>query len=463
LNSLKNYRLEILLFLCVWLAYGLTINSRNLEGFNLQQMGVEAIVERGAFYVEGSRSPKLQPLGDVFVYKEHKYAAKQPGQFMAGALCYFVLHLFGLDYVTNYLMTSALVTFFTASLVCALAAVLLYRLARAICKEGSSRFWPLGAALSFALATTVFPYAGIAHHDAIASGFVLMAFACAFHLSRAGEKGRATHLLALGAGLFLGLTVTTSMLAFWPAVAVFLYFLSLGRWRLVHYFLLGGVVGLAPLFIYDAVNFGNPFLLPNVAGNYSDTFFRLDFNNFTDKVGFYLKWTMAYAPVLLIGLAGLSLLPSRLFRREKLAAAGAVGFLCAYIFNIDTVGTCQYGPRYLLPVMAFGCLGLAGFSYLESRGARKVWAVLIATVGLLSFMVNAVGAMQGAMYCDLARHAFWPHVASLRRGDWPTFPLFPWLFIPTVLCLYSFVKLVMVNEARPKELSTTARRSKSSR
>ncbi|MCA1558206.1 MAG: hypothetical protein LC731_06675, partial [Acidobacteria bacterium] len=181
---MKNYRLEILLFLLVWLVYGLTINSRNLEAFTLQQMGVEAIVERGAFYVDGSRAQQLQPLGDVFNYKGHKYAAKQPGQFMTGAVVYFFLHLLGFDYVKNFLTTSALVTFFTASLVAALSAVALYRLAREMTKEGASRLWPLGAALAYAFATMLFPYAGIAHHDVIASGFMLMAFYFAFQLSR---------------------------------------------------------------------------------------------------------------------------------------------------------------------------------------------------------------------------------------------------------------------------------------
>lgn len=458
--DLKKYRLEILLFLFVWLVYGLTINSRNLEAFNLQQMGVEAIVERGTFYVEGSRSPQLQPLGDVFDYRGHKYAAKQPGQFMTGALAYFFLHLFGLDYIKNYLLTSALVTFFTASLVTALAAVALYRLAREMTKEKASRFWPLAVALLYALATTMFPYAGIAHHDAIASGFVIIAFYFAFHTAPDSAEGRRAKLTALLAGLCLGLTVTTSMLAFWPALAVFLYFLSPARWRVVPHFLLGGVVGLAPLLVYDWVNFGNPLLLPNVAGNYSDTFFHLDWNNFTGKLGFYLKWTILYAPLFLIGLAGLSLIP-RLFKREKWLAAGAVIILCAYIFNIDTVGTCQYGPRYLLPVMAFGCLGLAGFSHLESVGVRRVWIALIALAGLLSLIVNAVGAVQGAMYCDLEHHAFWPHVAEWRRGERGAFPLFAWLFIPAVLCGYSLLKTVFKDEARPKELSATARRSKS--
>jgi hypothetical protein len=458
--SLKNHRLEIFLFLSVWLVYGLTINSRNLEAFNLQQMGVEAIVERGTFYVEGSGSPQLQPLGDVFVYKGHKYAAKQPGQFMTGALVYFFLHLFGLDYLKNYLLTSALVTFFTASLVAALSAVVVYRLAQGMAKDKGERFWPLTAALAYALGTTVFPYAGIAHHDAIASGFVIIAFYFAFQISREDSAGRRRLItLSLLAGIFLGLTVTTSMLAFWPALAVGLYFLSSGRFGLLPYFVLGGAAGLAPLLFYDAVSFGNPLLLPNVAGNYSDTFFHPSWNNFTDKTAFYLKWTALYAPVLLAGFAGLTLLP-RSLRREKLACAGAALILCAYIFNIDTVGTCQYGPRYLLPLTAFGSLGLVGFGYLESNRSRVFLRAAVIAAGALSFVINAAGAIEGAMYCDLSRHAFWPHLSSIRQGQWGTFPLFSWLFIAAVLCLYSFVRLVTASEAQPKELSTTARRSK---
>jgi hypothetical protein len=458
---LKTYRQEILLFLSVWLVYGLTINSRNLEAFTLQQMGVEAIVERGTFYVEGSRSPQLQPLGDVFVYEGHKYAAKQPGQFMTGALVYFVLHALGFSYTENYLTTSALVTFFTASLMTALSSVVVFRLARALVKEKSQPLWPLSIALLYGWGTLAFPYAGIAHHDAIASGFVVTAFYFVFRLARDSSGGRRAIWLALGAGFFLGLTVTTSMLVFWPALAVALYLLSLRRFSLLHYFLLGGAVGLLPLLFYDAVNFGNPLLLPNVAGNYSDTFFHLDFNNFIDKLAFYLKWTTLYAPIFMLGLVGLFLLPAA-FRRERLAAAASLLVLCAYIFNIDTVGTCQYGPRYLLPVMAFGCIGLSGFSHLKPGGARTGSIILMGCLGLLSVVINAVGAIHGTMYCDLGLHAFWPHVASLRRGEWGEFPLLAWLFIPTLFCLYALVRRSLGREGEPKAQRATGRRSKSS-
>src|SRR5882724_4096426 len=101
-------RVEVVLFLCLWLGYGAAINSDNLIKFNLQQIGVEALVERHQFYLEGSAVPELWPGGDVFFYQGHKFAAKQPGQSMAGASVYWVLNALGLRYANNYLLTSAL-------------------------------------------------------------------------------------------------------------------------------------------------------------------------------------------------------------------------------------------------------------------------------------------------------------------------------------------------------------------
>lgn len=424
-------RLEVLLLLVVWFAIGLTLNSRDLDAFNLQQMGVESIVDRGVFYVEGSRSPKLQPIGDVFDYNGHKYAAKQPGQFFIGAIFYFFLSLLGLNYVDNYLLTSALVTFSTASLITAVSAVAVFRIAKGISKPSNSDVLPLSIAFTYAFATTVLPYAGIAHHDSIASAYLVIAFYVVFEIAH-GAAVRGLIARALLAGIFLGLTVTTSMLVFWSSMAVGLYFLSLRRWRLVPYFILGGFLGLLPLLFYDAYNFGNPFLLPNVAGNYNDTFFYLSLTNIREKIVFYSTATFMYAPVVLAALIGLFLLPRR-FLREKLAIIGTIFFLTDYIFNIDTVGTCEYGPRYLLPVMGLSCLGLAGFTYIRSLALRISVYVVVALIAAVSLVVNIVGAVGGTMYCDLAKFAFWPHLKMLLNGQGGSMPLFYWLIVPATI------------------------------
>lgn len=431
-------KLEVLLFLVLWLTYGLTINSDNLGAFNLQQIGVEAIVERGQFALEGSSAPQLQPLGDVFIYEGRKYAAKQPGQFMAGALVYFLLHAAGISYVKNYLLTAALVTFLTTSLVTAASGIAVWRIARLCAPVRSTLFWPLLTTLVYGLATTVFTYSGIAHHDGLSSGYLVIAFYLVLHFSRGEHFTPPTQaragLRAGAVGLFLGLTITTSMLTFFMAVLVGLYFLSLHRWKLVPAMLLGGLLGLLPLLIYDAVNFGNPLLLPNIAGNYADTFFHLELKNFLNKLRFY-SWMVAhYAPVLALGLVGLVLYP-RPLRREQLVMCGLVLVLAGYIFNVDTEGGCQYGPRYLLPAMPYAALGIIGFGYLATRRHRVVAGSAVVLAGLLSFLINAVGALHGAMYCHVTEYALWPYLSVIMRGEMRSFPLASWLFIPLLMSI----------------------------
>lgn len=436
-------RLCILLFLLLWFAYGAAINASNLVEFDLQQIGVEAIVERGHFYLEGSSSTQLQTKGDVFEYGGHKYAAKQPGQFMAGALVYFLLHKLGLNYVQHYLLTSALVTFFTSSLVLALSAGALFGIARELTGEHHSRFWPLAAALSYALATTALPYSGIAHHDTLATGYLVISFYLILQLSRPGAE----YLKAAGAGLLLGLTITTSMLPFFMVILCIVYFSGWRRWKLLPVFLGGMIAGLLPLFVYDAISFGNPFLLPNIAGNYSDTYFHFDPTNFGTKIAFYFRALISYAPIVLLGLFGLTYFP----RAKKcepcfLTLIGMMVVLTIYVFNIDTDGAYQFGPRYLLPIMPFACVGLVGYGYLSRTLERRLAGGIVVLVAGLSFVINLVGALQGAMCCSDGSNVFLTHVAAIRRGALQTHPLAPWLLAPLVACLALFLwSLVAAN------------------
>jgi len=141
----------------------------------------------------------------------------------------FCSAFFGLTYLKNYLLTSALVTFFTASLVLAVSASAVFKIARELAADREALFWPAGAALIYALATTTFSYSGIAHHDALATGYLVIAFYFIFQLSRRQVEQHA-YLKSCAAGLLLGLTITTSMLPFFMVILCLLYFLLLRRW-----------------------------------------------------------------------------------------------------------------------------------------------------------------------------------------------------------------------------------------
>lgn len=424
-----------------WFAYGATINSSNLTAFDLQQIGVEAMVERHHFYLEGGATPQMTTKGDVFRYDNHLYAAKQPGQFMAGAVVFFVLRIFGLTYVKNYLLTSALVIFFTASLVLAASAAAFFKLARGLTADPNDLFWPAGATLAYAFATTTFSYSGIAHHDALATGYLAIAFYFIFQLSRP-EVDEHRYLKSAAAGLLLGLTITTSMLPFFMVLLCAVYFLSLRRWELLPVFLIGLLIGLLPLFIFDWVSFGNPFRLANIAGSamFADTFWHFAPKNFGDKLAFYSRALVFYVPLFAVGLFGLSYLPREIKRRAAfLSLLGLMIVLAVYVFNIKSDGDCQFGPRYLLPAMPFACLGIVGFSYLSRPTERVLGAVAVVLTGLYSFMINLVGALRGAMGCPHGENAFWNHIKALGQGENLAYPLASWLLLPLLISATMFI------------------------
>jgi hypothetical protein len=448
-------RPALLIFLLTWFAYGAAINSSNLTAFDLQQIGVEAMVERHHFYLEGSASPQMQTKGDVFKYEGHLYAAKQPGQFMAGAVIYLLLRIFGLTYLKNYLLTSALVTFFTASLVLAASAAAVFEIAHELAADRDALFWPTGAALIYALATTTFSYSGIAHHDALATGYLVIAFYFIFQLSRRHLDQRA-YLNSCAAGLLLGLTITTSMLPFFMVILCLLYFVSLRRPGLLPIFLVGSLAGLLPLFIYDAVSFGNPLRLANFAGAsmFADTFWHFEPRNFGDKLALYSRALVFYVPVFVVGLFGLSYYPGQIQRSAGfLTLVGLLIVLAAYVFNISSDGDCQFGPRYLLPAMPFACLGIVGFSYLSRPTERGLAAVAVVLTGAYSFAVNLVGALRGAMACPHGQNAFWNHVAAFAHDEAPSYPLALWLILPLMICATLFV-LSVVGQRRSETSST---------
>jgi hypothetical protein len=445
-------RTQLLLFLSVWFAYGLTINSGNLTAFGLQQAGVEAYVERHHLYLEGSQVEllKVQPVVDAFLYNGHIYPAKQPGQFMAGAIAYAPLRLFGLSYASHYLLTAALVTFLTASLLTALGAVAVFR-SVLLLQHSTDLFWPITLTLIYAFATTAFPYSGIAWHDSLATSYLALSFYAFLESERAGSERRCGMFVALG-GLLLGLTITTSMLPFLLVVVLSVYYVlfavyqagpraevashaaaNFGLWRRLALFLSGLGIGLLPLLIYNAICFGNPFLLPNVAGGYRDTFFHFNAGNSFEKLGFYAHLLTIYVPVFWLGIVGLVIFP-RWLRREQVLIILLLLASFAYILNIDATGTCQYGPRYLLPAMPFACLGLLGFRFLAPKWRRAITA-LVLLIAIISFAINLVGALHGAMLCDFPHFAAGLYLSQMLSGQTRAYPLAPWLLGPFIISI----------------------------
>lgn len=442
-NLVRRHKVELSLFFCLWLVYGVAVNARNQFEFNLQQAGVEAIVERHHFYLEGSPTPRFQmqvyyydggkPFGDVFMHDGHQYAAKQPGQFMLGAIVYFFLHLTGLDYLHHYTLTSALVSFLTTSLVTALAAVAVFGTVSELTQE--RLFWPLTCGLIYGLGTTAFVYSGFAYHDALASGYLVIAFFFALLLAQRRATGLSAKLLAFGCGLLLGLTITTSMLPLFMVCVVGLYVVLLRQWKLTGLLVLGGVVGIAPLFWFNLISFGNPFLNSYMAGGYPESMLHLDLSNSVQKIRLYLSQVTLYVPIVWLGIVGMVFFP-RSLRRKQVVLVFLLIAQTLEVLNIESHGGCHYGPRFLLPVMPFVCVSLCGFSYLRARLIKAALVSATIALGAISIFISAMGALYTAMYCDVGRNALWPALQNLRLLKMNGFPLVVWLMVPLLLSVF---------------------------
>jgi hypothetical protein len=406
-------------FVLFWIVYGMTTNVRNGREYNLQQMGVDAIVVHHTFAVGLSSLPILQPRGDVFSFGGRTLAAKQPGQFVWGAIPYFVLHRLGITYERNYDLTSSLVTWFSAGLFAAVALALLDKMMWQF--WGFSRRACLLATIATGFASYWFAYAGVAHHDVLAASLLV------------GALYAIERRLAFVAGTLLGLVIFTSMLPALIVAVVGIYVLATLPFRNALWCGAGFVVGLLPLFAYNGNYFGSPLVPANVAGNFSDTFWSPGWSLAADHLNAYFGTSgislWKYAPAEVLACAGLFLLPLRL----RWLLVGAVAVHLVYLISIPTLGGCQYGPRYLLPLLPLLAPGLAAL--FDWRPRARPWIGVLAIYG---FFVSAVGALEGTMYCTPAKFALWPEMGAMRQMTPEQFPLRALALLLPVVALLLF-------------------------
>lgn len=304
-------------------------------------------------------------------------------------------------------------------------------------------------------------YSSISHHDVLAGCLLILVIIL---LDPRQKLPAPSHLFF--AGILLGLILFTSMLpaamvmvcvVYCIAVAVFV-----SRGHL--WVLLGFCIGIMPIFFYNSFYFGSPWMPANIAGGYSDTYPALDPLRFLHHVNMYLGFSglnqFLYSPIsygaimlsVLWGIVGVYKFPA-LFK--KVVSAHACGnlfeifltVLCwsiilhvIYICSIETLGTCSYGPRYLLPV-----LPVASFIFLCKFGrSKKFWSVVVLS-GMLAygFCVNLVGKLYGSIVCNLEEFSLLTHLRnapSITSAELPLMPLVVFVVSFAVIRLFIFAQ-----------------------
>jgi hypothetical protein len=416
-----------LLFVLVWLTYGAAIKSDELRAYNLQQAGIDALVEHGTLELGKSDNPRLKIRGDVFRFEGRLYPAKQPGQFVLGAAAYTVLRWLGLSYDRDYVTTAAWITWLSSSSFAALLpTLLLVLLAR---PWGLGRGPSLAAALVLAFGTPLLAYSGVAHQDVIGSSLLLLAFV---FLEEARRSDRSGIWFAFGAAC--GLVLFASMLPALMVMALLAASLLSGSVRRLGLVGAGFALGMLPLALMNWMSFGSPVVQSYMAGGYTTGLFRPSWEQISVNGREYLGLggisVWLYAPV--VG-AGLLLLPLAFWRdswcrRSVGIILVAVALHLTYVLNIHTIGGCQFGPRYLMPCLAFAMTGCAlqwsrGFGP-GSSGIDRALGVLLGVVALASIVVAVAGARTGTMICDRSTWAAAPGLSG-----WPHLSRFP-LAIP---------------------------------
>lgn len=422
----------LLFFVLCWCSSAIFINTGDLEQYTLQHAGVEALVERGTFTLGGSTVDRLRSPGDTFTLEGRQYAAKQPGQFVLAAIPYRLISFFGISYASDYPFAAALVAWCSAGLFLSVQATALLYLVVVVWGRPKSQGFLV--ALSAMFGQTAFAYVSVPHHDLLASTFLAIAFV---FIERARRLPSTTpSVSAWIAGGAVGMSVFTSMLAFPAALGLTVYGLrSFGAW---HHFFSGIILGVAPLLSYNAVSFGHPLLMANAAGDFRDTFFAADFGRAVERLRTYFGdgdlalWK--YSPIAFCGLLGFLVAP-RSWRSQQLVWWAMIGLHLGYIFNIETVGHCQFGPRYLLPIMPFLLVGLCPLAdRLRPFSSTGMTAFLWAAFGLSAFF-NLFGALGGTMYCSISEWGVGRYLTFDWLIDGRSFPLLEGAILGTLLLL----------------------------
>ncbi len=263
---------------------------------------------------------------------------------------------------TTYIYLNVLATAGTAAVLCAWGLGLGY--SRRACVLGT---------FCFSLATLAFPYARYDFSEPV-TGFFLVSGV--FFLWRYRALGNWRDLLLsgtlLGCGALTRIVVGLAVVPLLAFVGVSLKHPS--RIRHLGIFLSPLAIALGIVFAYNYGRFGNPF----------ETGYPIDFDTplLTGVFGLLFSWgrgLVIYSPV---GVLGLTLF--FFAKRFDSWTKGIVVFL--FLFFLVLHGKWSYwyggwcwGPRLLLPVLAFGGLGL--IALFENPSHRRIWVTLLFGVG----------------------------------------------------------------------------------
>ena len=291
-------------------------------------------------------------------------------------------------------------------LISALATAVLFLTA---IRLGATRTGALFAAGALAFATPFFGWSTTLFAHSVSGSllmFVAAAIAFAFADDRGGQSRPPSMLFGLGLGMLLGYTIVVDLTAAPACLLGGVLTLALAArlgaaalFKMGSGLVLGGVLGLLPLLVYNQLAFGSPFTLgySAVVGfeGMKRGFFGITWPDPSILVellfGLY-RGLLPLSPVLVLVPVGLYVMGREPSTR---VAAGAILFvLCSFLWINASYyywdGGWSTGPRLLVPILPLCCLALA-FAWPRAYWARILTLALLAASLVLSLICAVAG------------------------------------------------------------------------
>ncbi|MEP7335926.1 MAG: hypothetical protein ABI717_09110 [Actinomycetota bacterium] len=270
-------------------------------------------------------------------------------------------------------------------------------------------------AVTLGAATLLMPFATLFFAHALSAFLVFASFAILF----AERHGRQRLALVAVAGLLAGLAGVTEYPNAFAALVFGVYALSRSGWALRGLaYLVGVLVGLAPLALYNRWAFGSFTHLSYVGdavpggGLKAPRVGRFDLETLLETL-FGRVGLLTLAPVLVCGVVGLVLLYRRGWRAEALVIAATAALYVLYNASYGSnFGGFSAGQRYLIPIVPLLAvpLALAFRSFPITTGAL---ALVSAVVAVTITPTYALAAYDGRWFDNLGDLQFTPTPASL--------------------------------------------------
>lgn len=410
----------VLIFILAFLAYFQFVPADPVNWQQVTRMALAISLSEGHADID-LYAPATE---DKAFFEGHYYADKPPGLSLLAVPLVALVKATGTDDYQAELTVSILGV---VSLISALAVALVYLIVR---RFGASDRAAVFAACALALGTPFLGWSTTFFVHTATGGMLVIALAIAVF-----SRGKAGLWQGIVLGLVLGYLLVMDLTAAPAAAMIGLYFLLDGGlrpfpWTRLWTALLGGLLGILPLLIYNDLVFGSPFRLGYAEVVGFDGMKQGVFGLGVPDLGVLVqilfslhRGLLPLAPVLILVPVGLFRMVRDPSRRDLgITVTGVmVAFLLINASYYYWDGGGSTGPRHVVAMLPMAAIALA-FAWPRTRAGQGVALALLAVSLVISVICVSVYMFMDASYANPFYEQILPTFFDQQRY-WKALPI----------------------------------------